>query len=240
MDRQRFESFLDGRLGLVLEVIVVFGVAWGVIVALAPLVGEGLLARQLVVWMANVVMLAVVWLGLHLRSQGPEHFGLPLRLPGLRTAFRAVGLSLAVFMVAVLAFVAGGIVMTAVVDTAQPADTGGYNFLQGNLPLLFVSLLGVWIVSSFGEELVYRAFLITRIAELGGGSRAAEWWAVPISAGIFGLAHFAWGATGMVQTTFMGLVLGSSYLMVRRNLWVLVLAHAYMDTLLLVQVYLGA
>jgi membrane protease YdiL (CAAX protease family) len=37
----------------------------------------------------------------------------------------------------------------------------------------------------------------------------------------------------------MGLALAASYLLVRRNLWVLVLAHACIDTLLLVQLYLG-
>jgi hypothetical protein len=44
---------------------------------------------------------------------------------------------------------------------------------------------------------------------------------------------------GIVQTTFMGLALAASYLLVKRNLWVLVLAHAYIDTVLLVQMYLG-
>ena len=44
----------------------------------------------------------------------------------------------------------------------------------------------------------------------------------------------------MVQTTFMGLALGASYLVVRRNLWVVILAHAYMDTILMVQMYLAS
>ena len=48
-----------------------------------------------------------------------------------------------------------------------------------------------------------------------------------------------WGVMGIMQTTFMGLALGISYLLVKRNLWVLILAHAYMDTVLMVQMYLG-
>ena len=35
----------------------------------------------------------------------------------------------------------------------------------------------------------------------------------------------------------MGLALAIFYQVVQRNLWVLVLAHAYLDTLLLVQLY---
>jgi len=41
----------------------------------------------------------------------------------------------------------------------------------------------------------------------------------------------------MVQTAFMGLALAIAYLVTKRNLWVLVLAHVYIDTLLLVQLY---
>ncbi len=78
-----------------------------------------------------------------------------------------------------------------------------------------------------------------RSAEMGKGGKAAWTMAVVISAVIFGLAHFDWGVVGIVQTTFMGLALAISYLVVKRNLWVLVLAHAYIDTLLLVQLYLG-
>ena len=35
----------------------------------------------------------------------------------------------------------------------------------------------------------------------------------------------------------MGLALGTSYLIVQRNLWVIILAHAYMDTILVLQMY---
>ena len=98
-------------------------------------------------------------------------------------------------------------------------------------------LAAVYLASSFGEEVTYRGFLITRIAELGSGGKGAWRLGVLASSIAFGLIHFAWGPAGMVQTGFMGLALGVSYLAVGRRLWVLVLAHAYMDTILLLQVY---
>jgi membrane protease YdiL (CAAX protease family) len=61
-----------------------------------------------------------------------------------------------------------------------------------------------------------------------------------ISAVVFGLAHFSWGIVGVVQSVFMGLALGIAYLVTKRNLVVLVLAHGYIDTLLLVQLYAAA
>jgi len=63
--------------------------------------------------------------------------------------------------------------------------------------------------------------------------------AIILSSIIFGLVHFEWGVTGMVQTGFMGLALGVSYLVVKRQIWILILAHAYMDAYLIIQMYFG-
>ena len=62
---------------------------------------------------------------------------------------------------------------------------------------------------------------------------------VILSAIIFGLAHYQWGPMGVVQTGMMGLVLSICYLKLRKRLWILILAHAYMDTILMVQMYLA-
>ena len=97
----------------------------------------------------------------------------------------------------------------------------------------------MYVVSSFGEEAIYRGFLMNRLAELATGGRVAWSMAIVISAIVFGLVHFDWGVVGIVQTALMGLALAVSYLAVGRNLWVVVLAHACIDTLLLVQLYLG-
>ncbi len=105
--------------------------------------------------------------------------------------------------------------------------------------MLLGALLAVFIVSSFGEEVIYRGFLITRISEMGGNGKNWLKVAVLISAIIFGLVHFEWGLTGIVQTGFMGLALGISFILVKRNLLALVLAHAYLDAILMIQMYLG-
>jgi hypothetical protein len=131
-----------------------------------------------------------------------------------------------------LAFIAGSALAARWVSASAAADMSGYSYLQGNLPMLLLALAAVYVVSSFGEEVVYRGFLMNRLTELTTGYRAAWTMAVVISAVVFGLAHFGWGFVGVVQTTLMGLALAISYLVVKRNLWVLVLAHAYIDSLL--------
>lgn len=222
------------------ELVGVFAVAGAVVAFIAPLAGDDPLARQAVVWVANVIMLFMVWLGLRLRGQDWTHFGLRFRFGGWRAAARTILTSFVVFIAAVAAFVIGSIIMGPIAGVPESADMSGYVYLRGNLPMLILALLAVYVVSSFGEEVIYRAFLINRLAELGSGGEWSLRMAVVGSAIIFGLIHYDWGLMGMVQTGFMGAALGVSYLIVRRNLWVLILAHAYMDTLLLIQMYLPA
>jgi membrane protease YdiL (CAAX protease family) len=140
---------------------------------------------------------------------------------------------------AMAGFILGSIIMMNLTGAPQQADVSGYDFLKGNLALFIVSLASIYFFSSFGEEVIYRGFLITRLDELFGGDRKALVGAVLISSLIFGLAHFGWGLTGMVQTTFMGLGLALSYIVFKRNLWILVAAHAYMDSALIWPLYLG-
>jgi membrane protease YdiL (CAAX protease family) len=127
--------------------------------------------------------------------------------------------------------------MTNIPGIPENADMSGYNYLYHNLPLLIVTLIGVYIVSSFGEEVIYRGFLITRIEEMGSGGKGLQSLAVLISAAVFGLVHFDWGLMGIGQTAFTGLAFAIAYIKVKRNLWINILAHGYMDTILIVQLF---
>jgi len=229
----------DNKLAKTAEIVFVFTVAFVVIAIGWDLVGDDTFARQAVTWVANVLMILVVWMGLRIRGQTWEHFGLSFRFGGIRVLGRTLLLSLVVLVVAGAGFVVGSIVAANLMPIPEGANMGGYDYMQGNLPMLLLALAGVYVVSSFGEEVIYRGFLINRIAEMGDGSKTALRLAVVVSAIVFGLVHFGWGLFGIVQTTFMGLALAIAYLVVKRKLWVLILAHAYMDTVLLVQVYLG-
>ncbi len=229
----------ENKLANIAEIALVFVVAFAVIAVGWNIVGDDDFKRQAVVWVANVLMMVTVWVGLRLRGQTWEHFGLSRRFDGLRVLGKTVLLSVAVLLAGVAGFVVGSIVTVNVTALRAGADMSGYDYMQGNLPMLLLALAAVYVVSSFGEEVIYRGFLMNRVAEIGGSSKLAWRIAVVISAVVFGLVHFSWGLFGVIQTTFMGLALAIAYLAVGRKLWVLVLAHAYMDTALLVQLYLG-
>ena len=229
----------SSKLARFLEIVAVFGAAAIVIMIGLPFAGKNLFAKQLVVVAANAVMLLMVWLGLRLRGQPPRHFGLSMHFKSWKTIAWGFAKSLLVLVMAMTGFMFGSIIMMNLTGLPQQADVSGYDFLRGNLALFLVSLASIYFFSSFGEEVVYRGFLITRLEELLGGDRKALVWAVLLSSLIFGLAHFGWGIAGMVQTTFMGIALAISFVIFKRNLWILVAAHAYMDSALIWPLYFG-
>ena len=205
-----------------------------------PLVGDNPILKQAVVWVANILMLIFVWAGLKLRGESWKDFGLTLKSISWREGIKVFLLSLLVFVLALAGFIIGSIIMANITGIPENANMSGYDYLKDNIGMLLLTLGGVYIVSSFGEEVIYRAFLINRISELGQETKKATIIAVILSSIIFGLVHYEWGPMGIVQTGFMGLALGICYIKLKKRLWILILAHAYMDTILMVQMYLAS
>jgi len=225
------------RLG---EMLLVFLPAFLFIKIMSSWVGEDVIRSFGVIWVANLLMLAMIWTSLKLRGQYWKDFGLTLTRVSLTEGLRIFGLSLLVFVIAVGSFLMGSILMANITGIPESADFSRYDFLKDNLGGLFLSLAGVYIVSSFGEEVIYRAFLINRISELANSTKYSSVIAVILSSIFFGLIHYEWGPMGMVQTGFIGLALGICYIKLKKRLWILILAHAYMDTVLLVQMYMAS
>ncbi len=225
------------RIAKISEILLVFGLAFALIKLLTPYAGDKQLLKMGIIWCANILMIGLVWLGIKLRGQKWSDFGLTFGCISLKESFRIFLLSLLVCILGIAGYILGTIVMANISGMPESADMSVYEYLHNNIFMLILTLIGVYVVSSFGEEVVYRAFLINRISELGLDTKYGRIATVLISAVIFGLVHYEWGPTGMVSTGFMGLVLGICYLKFKKKLWILVLAHAYMDTILLVQVY---
>lgn len=100
-------------------------------------------------------------------------------------------------------------------------------------------LLIVWTFAAVGEETGYRGYLLTRIADLGNRSRPAYIVAAICAAVLFGFGHFYKGPTGVVDSTYSGLVLGTVYLVAGCNLWAAILTHGISDTFAVIVVWLG-
>ena len=233
------QLLLSNKIVKLSEILLVFLSALALIKLITPHAGDNQILKMGIIWSANMLMLGLIWLGIKLRGQNWSDFGLTFGRIRLKESLRTFLLSLLLSILGIAGYILGTIVMTNISGMPESADLSVYEYLHNNAFMLILTLLGVYLVSSFGEEVVYRAFLINRISELGLDTRTGKAVTVLISAVIFGLVHYQWGPTGMVSTGFMGLVMGIAYVTFKKKLWILVLAHAYMDTLLLLQVYLA-
>ncbi len=118
-------------------------------------------------------------------------------------------------------------------------DLSDFADMVGNLKLFLIYVALVWTLGALGEEIVYRGYLMNRVAGLFRETKTA--WILSLIAVsiVFGCAHLDQGATGMVENIWNGLLLGALYLACGRNLAVPLIAHAFTDTADFVLIYLG-
>ena len=144
---------------------------------------------------------------------------------------RTIGLTAAIF--AALLVVAGG--GSAIVGQFLPdiGASGRFDFVKGNLVGYLTVMALVWTHGSFFEELLFRAFIITKGEAVLGGSRLASIVAAVLAAVFFGYRHYYYqGMHGAIITGLIGLLFGLIYIWVgRRNILPLVFAHGITNSL---------
>lgn len=182
------------------------------------------------------ILFVLGWISIRLRDGGWKTVGL-----GRPTSWKStVGIALGV---AALRVSLGELVVqpaaTRIWPRAAMAPPSGASDIPHH-PLYALLALGiVWTFAAFGEEMSYRGYLLTRAADLGNRTRWAYWLAlVPVSV-LFGYGHYYKGRVGMLDSGMAGLLLGGSYLLSRRNLWVPILAHGFIDTFAVIVAFLG-
>jgi membrane protease YdiL (CAAX protease family) len=118
-------------------------------------------------------------------------------------------------------------------------DLSDFTNLVGNLKLTLLFLLLVWTLGALGEEIVYRGYLMNRVAGLFRDTKTAWIVSLMVVSVVFGCAHLDQGKTGMIENIWDGLLLGLLYLACGRNLVIPVIAHAFSDSLDFLLIYLG-
>jgi membrane protease YdiL (CAAX protease family) len=124
---------------------------------------------------------------------------------------------------------------------AERTTSGRFDFVAGNLTAYLFVMALVWTHSAFFEEMLYRAFLISRGSELLGGGKLADIAALIALSGFFGYRHYYYqGSQGAVVTGAIGLALGIMYLWFgKRNLLPLIIAHGAVNSISQTQRFLG-
>jgi len=123
--------------------------------------------------------------------------------------------------------------------TGKMPDFSDLGELHGNGKLVLLYLALTWTLAAFGEEMVYRGYLMNRVAGLFRNSKIA--WTIGLIAVsfVFGLGHIDQGITGQVENMIDGALLAAIFLATGCNLWAAIIAHGLTDTIDIVLMYLG-
>lgn len=191
-------------------------------------------ARHLIPLSKTPFLLVFGWISLWVRRVGWRRVGLKL-YRNWKTSI-ALGVAAGVLLEALELFVTQPLLVKWL---GKQPDLEVFRALQGNLKWTALALAGTWTLAAFGEEMVYRGYLMNRVADLLNHTQTA--WIVSLFAVHigFGLAHSYQGITGVIDEGFMGLLLGLIYLRTGRNLAVPIIAHGICDSLDSILMFLG-
>ena len=149
------------------------------------------------------------------------------------------GIATAVFVIAVGELVTEPLAKMLGLHENAKAAANALGNLRSNPLVAARSLFVVWTFAAFGEEISYRRYLLGRFADLFNRTRVAHWLALIPASVLFGFGHYYQGPAGVFTTSCDGFMIGAAYLLMRRNLWVAVLAHGFIDTIGIALLFFG-
>ena len=170
--------------------------------------------------LALVLIRLVLWF----RRSSWREFGLITPTSWLKTILLSVGGLITIYFIV---FVTMPLVIRL---TGQPVDRSPFDALRGNVPALIFGLMVVWTLAAFGEELIFRGYLMNTLARLFRQEKTGWVIACIINSILFGIGHTYQGISGVILLAIVGLLYALFYLGSGRNLWVPILMHGLYDT----------
>lgn len=221
----------------VLRDILIVGSPVIVLGVVGNVVGLSTLAGGAIVNLGYVLMIILGGLILNRQSSSWREIGLGRPASSLKTALFGIG----AFVAAVAVFLAmqtiAVVFLTALGLAPSGIDQSRFNQIEGNLPLFILMVILAWTTIAFGEELFYRAFLITRMIDF---TSIGQGLAILIGGIIFGVVHFAEGPVGILSNGAFGVMFGWIYVRSGRNQWITIIGHGLINTLRFTLLYVGA
>lgn len=182
------------------------------------------------------ILIAVLFIWFVLRVSRAGWSDVGMRRPKNWITTIGIGIGVALFLQALAFFV---LVPTMQRFGVQLPDMSRFESIHGNIPMLLMWLVVAWTTAGFGEEIIWRGFVMSRVARVLGDGKAAWVFSLILVSVLFGLLHLYQGTVGVVLTGVAGLVFGILYLASGRNLWAPIIAHGTTDTLAFLFIYTG-
>src|SRR3989440_552304 len=174
------------------------------------------------------------WISIRIRGQRWKNVGLTVDQPFLKLF--VIGVVVGIGMEALELFATQPL-LTKLLHKGP--DLHELQRLVGNWQLLILGIFLAWILAAFGEEIVWRGYLLNRFAEIFGRSTSAWFASAILISLLFGFAHFPQGPTGIIENIIDGAILVALYFATGRNLWAPIIAHGIQDTIDVLLIYAG-
>ena len=115
-------------------------------------------------------------------------------------------------------------------DMSEQNASKKFGNLAGNLGLFLTIIPFIWVQSAL-EEILDRGFLINWIEQALSSTWFATIIAVLLQAMIFGFRHSYDISDRSITVALIGLAMGIGYVLFKRNLWPLIIAHCLLNTM---------
>lgn len=200
------------------------------------LIALGLVLLTAIEWLPTptIPMLVVAWVSLWMRRVGWR--GVGLHSPGSWRKIILIGLAGGIGYQALDVLVIAPLLERI---TGIPIDLSQFDLLQGDLLLTIFALIFSWSLAAFGEEMVFRGYLMHRLVDIFPNTDNRWMIALVTSAALFSIGHLYQGFTGVIDTFLAGIFLGALYVYSGRNLWLPILTHGVINTAGFLLLYWG-
>ncbi len=171
---------------------------------------------------ALLVVMGLLWLS------GNTWSKLGMARPSSWRRTVVIGLSAGLFFVFLKVFI-GVLIIRPLVH--MPPNMQAFSSVYHNIVFFIGVLISSWTEAAFAEEMIFRGYLMNRLADLFGHNFLGWTIALVVQAVVFASIHSYQGLAGMLSTGLGGILLGLLYLSTKRNLWNCVIAHGLNDTI---------
>jgi len=123
--------------------------------------------------------------------------------------------------------------------TGQPIDFSVFEPYTGNLPATLSLFIYIWISAAFGEEIVFRGYLMRQFTKFFGSSKISLVVNILLFGFVFGWIHAYQGISGQVISGISGMLFSIIFHIRKNDLWFNIAAHGFFDTVALIFIYNG-
>ncbi|MBQ4803435.1 CPBP family intramembrane metalloprotease [Aquimarina sp. MMG015] len=123
--------------------------------------------------------------------------------------------------------------------TGKPIDFSEFESYEGNLPASLSLLALIWASAAFGEEIVFRGYLMRQFTKFFGSSKISLVINILLFGFIFGWLHAYQGISGQILSGITGMLLAVIFHIRKSDLWFNIAVHGFIDTVALVYMYYG-